>query len=70
MSKIVKIFINSFMKQLSEKEKDFVKYRFYDELTQSKIAQLMNTSQMSVSRMEKHVLDLLRQFYEKTVCCS
>jgi len=65
-----KDFIDSFMQQLSEKEQDFVKYRFYDELTQSKIAQLMNTSQMNISRMEKRVLDSLRRFYEKTVCCS
>jgi len=65
-----KDFIESFMKRLTEKEKEFVHYRFYDEMTQSKIASLMGTSQMNISRMEKRVLALLRQFYEKTVVLS
>lgn len=65
-----KDFIKSFMKRLDEKEQTFVRYRFYDEMTQSKIAELMGISQMNVSRMEKRVLLSLREFYEKTMRCS
>ncbi|MBE7022567.1 MAG: sigma-70 family RNA polymerase sigma factor [Ruminococcaceae bacterium] len=65
-----KDFIDSFMRLLPEREQNFVRYRFYEEMTQSKIAELMNTSQTNISRMEKKVLDALRIFYEKSVSCG
>ncbi len=61
-----KDFIDQFMKTLSPEERQFVKYRFYEEMSQSKIAELMNTSQMNISRMEKRVLERLRTLYQKT----
>lgn len=60
-------FIESFLVTLSEEERRFVQYRYYDELTQAKIATLMSTSQMNISRMEKRVLDRLRSFYKNAV---
>lgn len=62
-----KDFVDSFLNSLPERERQFVKYRYYDELTQTKIADLMNTSQMNISRMEKKVLEHLRTMYQKTV---
>lgn len=62
-----KDFIDSFLNSLSDRERQFVKYRYYDELTQAKIAELMNTSQMNISRMEKKVLEHLRMMYKKTI---
>lgn len=62
-----KDFVDSFLKSLPERERQFVEYRYYDELTQAKIADLMNTSQMNISRMEKKVLEHLRTMYQKTV---
>lgn len=62
-----KDFIDSFLSSLSERERQFVEYRYYDELTQTKIAELMNTSQMNISRMEKKVLEHLRNLYKRTI---
>lgn len=62
-----KDFIDSFLNSLSDRERQIVKYRYYDELTQAKIAELMNTSQMNISRMEKKVLEHLRMMYKKTI---
>ncbi len=62
-----KDFIESFLATLTEDERQFIKLRYYEELTQSKIAELMNTSQMNISRMEKRVLEHLKAFYKKTV---
>ena len=60
-------FIKKFMSALSEKERQFVKMRYYDEMTQSNIAKKMNISQMNVSRMEKRVLTMLKKMYFDTV---
>ncbi len=65
-----KDFVESFLKSVSERERQFIRYRYYDELTQAKIAELMNTSQMNISRLEKKVLDHLRQFYTRSVTIS
>ncbi len=62
-----KDFIQRFIGTLPEREKQFIHYRFYDELTQAKISQLMHTSQMNISRLEKKVLEHLRRFYQKSV---
>ncbi len=62
-----KDFIDSFLNSLPDRERQFVKYRYYDELTQAKIAELMDTSQMNISRMEKKVLEHLRMMYKKTI---
>jgi len=60
-------FIETFMNSLSEREKQFVKYRYYDDMTQLKIAKLMNISQMNVSRMEKKILTGLKKMYFEAV---
>ncbi len=62
-----KEFIETFMNTLTEREKQFVKYRYYDGLTQNNIAKRMNISQMNVSRMEKRVLTGLKQMYFEAV---
>lgn len=56
-------FIESCMKSLTEEEREFVKYRYYEEKSQKEIADLMSTSQMQISRMEKKVLKKLRNMY-------
>ena len=55
-----KDFVNFCMQKLSEKEAEFIKLRYYDELTQVQIAKKWNTSQMYVSRMEKKILKKLK----------
>ena len=58
-------FIDSCMKRLSEKERQFVELRYNNELSQAEIAQRLNISQMQVSRMEKTVLKKFRTMYFK-----
>lgn len=60
-----KDFVDRFIRSLPPREQQFVKYRYYDEMTQTQIAQKMNTSQMNISRMEKKVLTHLRELYEQ-----
>ena len=56
-------FIEYCEKCLDEREREFVKLRYYDELNQRKIGEIMNMSQMQVSRFEKKVLKKLRGIY-------
>ena len=58
-----KDFINNFISQLGETEKKFVDLRYEQELSQSEIAKILGISQMTVSRIEKKILALLRQMY-------
>lgn len=60
-----KLFIENCFQRLSDEEKQFLKYRYYDEKSQEEIAKLMNVSQMKISRMEKKVLSILKIMYYK-----
>lgn len=60
-----KDFIDSCMQSLTETEREFVTYRYYDEKSQKEISQIMQISQMQVSRMEKRVLKKLKNLYFK-----
>lgn len=55
-----KDFINYCMNRLTSKEAEFVRLRYYDELSQIQIAKKWGTSQMYVSRMEKKVLKKIK----------
>ena len=48
---------------LSDKEKLFVKLRFYKELNQQSIANKFNISQVQVSRLEKKIIDKLKKCF-------
>ena len=58
-------FIRSCLDSLTDEEREFVKYRYYEEKSQREISELMHTSQMQISRMEKRVLKKLRNMYFK-----
>lgn len=62
-----KDFVESGIRSLPEREQDFIRLRFYEEMTQTEIAQIMHTSQMNISRLEKKVLAHLRKIYEQSV---
>lgn len=49
--------------QLPEREQEIVRLRFYDELSQSEIADRVGVSQMHVSRLLRKAFDLLRDGY-------
>lgn len=52
--------IDSALSALEEKEREFVRLRYYEECTQKQIADKWNVSQMQVSRYEKRILEKLR----------
>ncbi len=58
-----KDFLDSALKRMSDKERELVKLRFYDEMTQTEISKQWGVSQMYVSRLEKTVLKKLRDLY-------
>ena len=45
---------------LNEQQKKVIYYRYFEDLTQSKIAEMMGVSQMQVSRLEKSALEKIR----------
>ena len=58
-----KDFVSSCMERLTDKEREFVKLRYYEEKSQKEISKIMNTSQMQISRMEKKILKKFRSMY-------
>lgn len=53
--------INKIIDELPESDKAIIKLRFYDELTQTKTAQVLGISQVQVSRREKIILARMRE---------
>ena len=49
------------MKDFSDVEKAVVKYRYFDELSQSETAKRLNVSQMCISRTERRILAKLKE---------
>ena len=52
---------------LTKEEKDLIEYRFVQELSQTETARRMNVSQMYVSRMERKVLNKLKERLKKSL---
>lgn len=59
--------VHSALKTLSDREKELVGYRYGQELSQVETAKRMNVSQMYVSRMERKILDKLRENLKKSL---
>ena len=53
--------LKAVIKELSETERAFVKYRYVESLSQSETAKRLGVSQMFVSRMERKTLEKLRE---------
>jgi len=51
------------LKLLSEKEKLFIKLRYYQDLNQQTIANKFNISQVQVSRFEKKIIEKLKKYF-------
>lgn len=58
-------FMKSCMDELDEREREFVKLRYYDEKTQKEISLLWNENQMYISRFEKSLLKKLRSLFNR-----
>lgn len=55
-----KMEINSMLELLDEREKKVILYRYYKEMKQSDIANILGTSQVQISRIEKRALEKMR----------
>ena len=49
------------IRRFSQEERDLIKYRYYQNLSQSATAQRLGVSQMTVSRMEEKVIEKLKK---------
>lgn len=58
--------VNSALSSLSQAERALVSYRFGQELSQTETARQMGISQMNVSRMERKILQKLRETLNKS----
>lgn len=61
-----KLEINSLLEILDEKERKVILYRYYKEMKQSDIANLLGTSQVQISRIEKRALEKMRMSHSFT----
>ena len=58
----IKIDIKDSIDLLNEDEKNIIKYRYYNDLTQQQIAKMMGISQVKVSRYEQKSLKKLKKY--------
>ena len=49
------------IEELDETERQIIYYRYFEEMTQSKVGELLNLSQMQVSRLERKALNKMRE---------
>ncbi len=57
-----RLLLEGAFKNLNDTEQQIIRCRYYDGMTQSKTAELLDMSQVQVSRAEKKILKLLRGF--------
>ena len=57
-----RLVLDEAFEKLEETERKILTYRYYNALTQSKTAELLNMSQVQISRAEKRILLKLREF--------
>ena len=61
---INKMALNQVINNLNEKERQIILLRYYKDRTQSQIGEILGISQVQVSRIEKRVLEKMRQKLE------
>lgn len=57
-----KILLNDSMETLDEDEKNIIKSRYFEDLTQSEVARKLNMTQVMVSRYEKKGINKMRDY--------
>ncbi|NLJ78201.1 MAG: SigB/SigF/SigG family RNA polymerase sigma factor [Tissierellia bacterium] len=60
-------FLARAMKKLNEMEKKILKNRYFDRMTQVSIAKELDISQMTVSRVEKRIIEKLKKEMDRTL---
>lgn len=59
------LLLNEELSKLSEKERKLIYLRYYEDRTQSEVANIMGINQVQVSRNEKKTLQRIRESYQK-----
>lgn len=59
-STIDRISVNQMLSQLEDKERDIIKMRYFDNMTQSQVAKIYGVSQVKISRLESGIIKKLR----------
>lgn len=59
-----RLVLKQLLLQLSEKDRDIIVRRYFENQTQSRIAAELNISQVQVSRLEKKILRQMREYLE------
>lgn len=60
-----KICLKNFVKELEDKERKVIVLRYFKDMTQQQVANVLGISQVQVSRIEKRTLNRLKMAYEK-----
>lgn len=58
---INKVLIDKALDKLTEKQRKVIKLRYYKNLTQSDVAKILNKTQVTISRIERKALKLLKE---------
>jgi RNA polymerase sigma-B factor len=61
----MRVLVDQLLDTLPEREATILRLRFYDDLTQSEIADRLGISQMHVSRLMRRCLETLREMLER-----
>lgn len=56
-----KVILIEIIKQLNSRERQIIILRYFKDMTQSEVAKMIGISQVQVSRLEKNILDKLKQ---------
>ena len=59
------IVLRDLLKELPEKDKKLVMLRFFEDRTQSEIAEILNVSQVQVSRLENKIIGKLKSKFKQ-----
>ena len=65
-NRVEEIALNEAMRRLPERERNIIKMRFFDGLTQMEVAEEISISQAQVSRLEKNALKNMRNYLRQT----
>ena len=57
--------LNSLLGTLEEKERDLLRLRYFEDLTQVQVAKQLDMTQVQVSRLERRALEKLRTWLEE-----
>ena len=59
---INQLFLQQLLKELEEREQELILLRYFDNKTQTQVAEILGISQVQVSRLERKILRRLREF--------